>query len=54
MSACGALYNTLCAVHICRLLAFVIRRKETTQVCVILKNGYMVGNTTRMKQQKKV
>jgi len=33
MSACGAIYNTLCVVHICRLLAFVIRRKETIEVC---------------------
>jgi len=53
MSACGALYNTLCVVHICRLLAFVVRRKEATELCVILKNGSMAGHTTRIKQKKK-
>jgi hypothetical protein len=33
MSACGAICNTLYVVRICRLLAFVIQRKETTEVC---------------------
>lgn len=53
MSACGAICNTLCVLRICRLLAFVIQRKETIEVCFSLKNDYMAGHTTHMKQKKK-
>ena len=56
MSACGAIYNTFCVICICRLLAFVIQRKETIEVCFSLKNGYMAGHTnhtTHTKQKKK-
>jgi hypothetical protein len=53
MSVCGAICNTLSVAVIFRFLAFVIKRKETIEVRVSLKNGDMAVHMTRMKQKKK-